>query len=64
MVPRDDLLDLVDPAERYRLRGTIDSEAYFAVMRGSAAATEPRPARSCSPTSKAGSCAAQRPSTE
>jgi predicted glutamine amidotransferase len=41
LAPREDLLDLLDPAERSRLRGTTDSEAYFAVVRGSARTTEP-----------------------
>lgn len=45
LVPREDLLDLLAPAERSRLRGTTDSEAYFAVVRRSARATTPGPAR-------------------
>lgn len=32
--PREDLLDLLDLDERAALRGTTDSEAYFAVLRG------------------------------
>jgi predicted glutamine amidotransferase len=38
LAPREELVDLVDPLERARLRGTTDSEAYFAVVRGSAGA--------------------------
>lgn len=41
LAPRDELVDLLDPLERARLRGTTDSEAYFAVVRGSAGATGP-----------------------
>lgn len=45
LAPREDLLDLLAPAARSRLRGTTDSEAYFAVVRGAARATAPGLAR-------------------
>lgn len=45
LVPRDELLDLLDPGERSRLRGTTDSEAYFSVVRASSRAARPIPAR-------------------
>jgi predicted glutamine amidotransferase len=42
--PREEVADLLSPAERADLRGTTDSEAYFAVVRRELARSDDEPA--------------------